>query len=136
MPEFKRSYLVAFLLGLAVCALQIARPGLFFNASALKENSRTESGVDSLNVTQKIVSGLHPIHEAQMEKNVLNNQVTGHSEVTNHDIAESSQKLYSERALSSRDQWDNIKTKNPEIILYFMDRYPREIAEEIVNAFR
>jgi hypothetical protein len=131
MSEFKRIYLVAFLIGLAAYSLQNAGPRIFFKATA--ESTAQES-----------TSALHPKHEAYVEKSEDNLSMGTGQNISSEknedsqktDLVEQSKKLHSERALSSRDEWDQAKGKNSELILYFMDRYPPEIAEEIINAFR
>ncbi|MFN8847729.1 MAG: hypothetical protein ACK5V3_03930 [Bdellovibrionales bacterium] len=154
MLEFKKIYLVAFFVGLAMYAiqtsLQIAGPGSFFK---MISQSKAQTPVGDVHSNAQdpntqvsvMVKGLHPNHDVYVDK--LGDSSGSRASDTTlktkpdknkaaNDLASQSQELHSSRALVSRDEWDQVKSQKPEIILYFMDRYPREIAEEIINAFR
>jgi hypothetical protein len=145
MSEFKKIHLLAFLLGLAICSLQIAGPGYFLKFSSKSSTEDNQQNPNSLSLRNSLlVKGLHPSHEMYVDKSgdpsdsgslgTAKHKISSENEKT--DLASQSQELHSSRSLVSRDEWDQVKNQKPEIILYFMDRYPREIAEEIINAFR
>jgi hypothetical protein len=54
----------------------------------------------------------------------------------NTDHFKSAQEARRTRSISSREQWDEKKHQYSDYTLYFMDRHPREVAEELINAYR
>lgn len=52
------------------------------------------------------------------------------------DILKNSESARRDRSVSSREQWDENRNRLSDFTLYFIDRHPREVAEELINAYR
>lgn len=131
MFQQNRLLAIAFFLGF-FALIYMSRQPQFKN---FKSSEKFQPGLGTAHISE----AFHETHIQQASTKKTSKPQTKNPDnqaPKNTHIIQSIEQARNHRARSTREEWDQIKKQYPDLIHYFIDRHPSEVAEELINAHR